>query len=495
MIVKPLPIARIGGRVRRCAALAALFLALSSAAGCGMTHKRHWSYVEYDWEASRARGLAQNYDVTLREKADTYERLFRDHLMTEQGLLVYKRPLADVRQPPDPSKPMLTPYLADQAFWSGCQLAAEAFRFEVTGDAQDKAVLHRVLRGVMMLHQITGKEGLITRCLMNNDLFAKAWMTNEKDREHYKPHEGQGEFKGLWWTDNTSRGEYSGMVFGIVNAIKALENEKDEDTVALVKEARRTLIAFGRHLRDHNMRVTDLDGETTRYGEFDAVRYWVIPIGLSALQALATLKAAAWAEGPGGDMERFYERLIDDGYLDVAKHTKFKAIGKTKHSNDNIAFMSFYVTLSLEQKPDYRARYQESMRLAWGADRDELNSLFNFVYAAMEGEERDADSYHKAIDDGVLTLKWFRKQKTDKEVLNLGREDIRVALFYDIDYLPQAAFALPIYERASNTYEWKANPYTLDDFAGSPGNVVFSGVDYCLAYWLGRRHGFVWPHE
>jgi len=38
-------------------------------------------------------------------------------------------------------------------------------------------------------------------------------------------------------------------------------------------------------------------------------------------------------------------------------------------------------------------------------------------------------------------------------------------------------------------FEWSSNPYRLDR-AGDP-RVALAGVDYLLAYWLGRRHGIL----
>ena len=66
--------------------------------------------------------------------------------------------------------------------------------------------------------------------------------------------------------------------------------------------------------------------------------------------------------------------------------------GRVNHSDDELAFLSYYPLLQYETDPELRKVYQESLERSWQIERPERNPLWNFIYAVgMRAKEFDQD--------------------------------------------------------------------------------------------------------
>ena len=103
----------------------------------------------------------------------------------------------------------------DSAIWTGHYLAAEAFRYRVTGSRQALANIRSAVAGLTLLVDVTGND-VLSRCAIPADSPYLAAITSEEQANGAYPATIDGR---RWvWIGNTSRDQYSGVFFGLVTA-------------------------------------------------------------------------------------------------------------------------------------------------------------------------------------------------------------------------------------------------------------------------------------
>src|SRR5262249_49200232 len=107
----------------------------------------------------------------------------------------------------------------DAAIWTGHYLAAEAFRYAVTHspDALDNA--RRAYSGIEFLVNVTGNN-VLARCVVpDSSPYAQGIQSEEANNGIYQT--GSGAF----WVGNTSRDQYSGVLFGLGVAYDLIDDQ------------------------------------------------------------------------------------------------------------------------------------------------------------------------------------------------------------------------------------------------------------------------------
>jgi hypothetical protein len=269
----------------------------------------------------------------------------------------------------------------------------------------------------------------------------------------------------------------SGVVCGLAMAWLLVD---DADVRAIA--ARRTA-AFARHLRQHGMVIHDVDGEPTTYGDLNA-RIWGVPIGLNAVIALASFKAAAVCANDDAFADA-YRDLLENDYADIAYWAKFQLFGKTNHNNDDMQFLATLPLLFLEGDAALRAKYVRGVERTWAYVSREGNAWFNYAAMLAFGYDRQAAA------DARLQLENFPIDKRSFEV-DL-REDPRFehAFFTTRKGELQSPYPLPVNYREQTVFAWRDDPYALRSGERARGDEIAAPVDYLLAYWLGRYVGFL----
>jgi len=100
----------------------------------------------------------------------------------------------------------------DSAIWTGHYLAAESFRYAVTGSADALANVQGALNGISNLRQVTGTD-VLARCLFPVDSPYAADLAAEN--AGLGIYQGQLQGQSYEWVGNTSRDQYSGVIFGL----------------------------------------------------------------------------------------------------------------------------------------------------------------------------------------------------------------------------------------------------------------------------------------
>src|ERR1051326_7783050 len=100
----------------------------------------------------------------------------------------------------------------DSALWTGHYLAAEAFRYKVTGSGEALSNASHALDGLTLLTDVTGTN-VLARCAVPVDSkYAPSIIDQEKANGIFI---GSASGQTWYWIGNTSRDEYIGVFFGL----------------------------------------------------------------------------------------------------------------------------------------------------------------------------------------------------------------------------------------------------------------------------------------
>src|SRR5262249_43598077 len=129
----------------------------------------------------------------------------------------------------------------DSAIWTGHYLAAESFRYRVTRSPDALANVVKAERGLRALVDITGPD-LLARCLVPVDSPWAPGITQEE--QHHGVYLGNLDRQGYFWIGDTSRDQYSGVMFGLGVAYDMVDDSLVRREVAALTTR---LVDFLRH--------------------------------------------------------------------------------------------------------------------------------------------------------------------------------------------------------------------------------------------------------
>jgi hypothetical protein len=374
---------------------------------------------------------------------------------------------SDLRVPGDLSTNQLVSTDND-GLWTAMYVAAECFRFKVTGQADARDNARRGMQAVLRLEAITGIPGFPARS------FIKVGVdTQPRDGEWHDAAE-----TGWRWKGDTSSDEIVGhyFVYPIYYDLVADESEKAQLRAALER--------ITNHILDHQYQLIDLDGQRTRWGWWGPDDIWTEPgeTGLRALHLLSHLRVAMHLAA-GTEAAHKYQTAYDDlinrhRYHLLTRNQKIAIPGHINHSDDELAFLSYYPLLQYETDPQLRAVYTQSLERSWQVERPERNPLWNVIYAAGA----KAKDFDRA--ESIRTLREIPMETISWTVHNSSRLDVPVDPLSDRFGHRQALVVLPYDEIPM--WKWNGNPYNLD--GGNGGRGEDDGAYFLLPYWMGRYH-------
>jgi hypothetical protein len=410
----------------------------------------------------------------LAEKARRYQDRLEAHHQTPEGVIRYRRGL---KGPPDPSYGNL----GDGCFHTGIYLASQALRYAATREPAAREQVLKSLGALELLMEVTGKRGLLARHITPAGTeYAKArWMPSLTHPQYA-------------WKPDVSKDQYAGFIHGLGVALALMDEPEIRTRVANL-----TAAAVD-HLIENHMRIIDADGQPTTYGDVSG-RFGFVPIGVNALISLAIAKVAAESTGMNR-YEEFYGRLVARGYASITYWTYFAPLGIGNRVNDNMGYLALYPLLLLERSPKVAEKLRQGARRSWRHMKEERNAFFAFVHAALvEGQasgETKRPSSLEAARAGKEALREFPEEKVEWPVdLTRPGFDYPRAFFNSRKCEPRTTRAVPLYLRPRGSSFWASDPYRLVGSLLRHGEVENAGMDYLLAYWMGRHHGFVAPEE
>jgi hypothetical protein len=330
--------------------------------------------------------------------------------------------------------------------------------------------------------EVTGKRGLLARHFTpaGTEPAHRRWLPSST-RPQYA------------WKPDVSKDQYAGFIHGLGVAFALMDEPEIRTRVAGLASA------AADHLIENHMRIIDADGRPTTYGDLSG-RFGFLPIGVNALISLAIAKVAAESTGRAR-YEEFYAALVARGYASITYWTYFAPFGIGNRVNDNMGYLALVPLLLLEESPKVSEKLRAGARRSWHHMQHERNTFFAFVHAALvEGQVREGEKRPplsgEAARAGKEALREFPEEKIERPVdLTRPGFDYPRAFFNSRKCEPRSTRAVPLYLRPRGSSLWASDPYRLVGNLHSHGEAENAGMDYLLAYWMGRYHGFITAEE
>jgi hypothetical protein len=359
----------------------------------------------------------------------------------------------------------------NDGLWTAMYVAAEVFRFRVTGEADARENARRGMQAIMRLEAITGRSGFPARSFIRTGVDVQPG-----DGEWHDTPDRQWRWKG-----DTSSDEIVGhyFVYPIYHDLVADAAEKPALQAAIAR--------ITHHILDNDYQLVDVDGRPTRWGWWGPGRIWADPdeTGLRALHILSHLRVAMSLCADPTDQARFraaYDHLITrEKYHWLTRNQKVMVAGAINHSDDQLAFLSYYPLFMYERDPALLEVYRQSLERSWQIERPERNPLWNFIYAVGSG----AREFDRA--DSLRTLREIPMDQVQWSVSNAHRLDVALDPMNDRFKRRQALVVLPYDELPMS--KWNGNPYALE--GGNQGRSEDDGAYFLLPYWMGRFHRLI----
>jgi len=403
--------------------------------------------------------------MTLEDKAGYFEdRVRRRHV--RHGLTADSRLL----EPGDLNSNRLMSTDND-GLWTAMYLAAECFRYRVTREPAAAKHAAQALKALMRLEQITGIPGFPARSIIQIGV-----DDQPTDGEWHATSDEKWRWKG-----DTSSDEIVGHYYGYAIYHDLVANEEQKAQIAAIVDR------ITNHILDNGYHLVDVDGKPTRWGWWAPEEIWKDPdeTGLRALHLLSHLKVAIHITQSQENREKFeasYTDLINNHRYDrLTLNQKINYPGHINHSDDELAFLSYYPLLLYETDSRLKQIYSTSLARSWSVEQPERSPLWNFIYAAGTGDEEFR------LDEAIVTLQQIPMDLVKWTVVNSHRLDVPVNPGSDRFRRLQSLVVLPYDELP--VMKWNGNPYRLD--GGNGGKSEDDGAFFLLPYWMGRFHGYI----
>lgn len=425
-------------------------------------------------------GRLRQVETTLEKKmaalqSELRRRHVREGLIGKIVLAQAGKPDAGHTQPSDDN----------DGLWTSLYVAAEAFRYGATRDPEAKRNAWESLQAMMFLEKVTGIPGFAARSFLPGSLPKPTdgeWHRSRDDR--------------LWWKGDTSSDEIVGHYFAyaVYYDVAATPEEKEQ--------IRPVIARITDHILDHGYYYIGPAGKPTTWGVWAPEKLnrdltWVGDRGLNSLELLSHLKVAEHIVGAPRYRAAARELIDRHGYALNTVWQKHIWPPFPNHSDDELAFLSYYPLLWYERDPELRKIYLLSLDIAWKIEQPEISPLFNYIQASGHQASQWTDPAKRPTSalvetksyDGQRCISWFRDVPADLITWTVKNSDRRDIVRAEPNRFRQASSkeVLPIAERP--LMRWNGDPYQLD--GGNGGATRDDGSFILLPYWMGRYHRFL----
>ena len=337
----------------------------------------------------------------------------------------------------------------DSAIWTGHYLAAESFRYKVTGNPAALANAKIALAGLQSLVDVTGTD-LLARCIVPMSSPYAAGITREESANGIHA-------SGLnYWIGNTSRDQYCGVFFGLSVAYDMLGQPDVQQQIQLL--ATRML----NFLLSKGWNVVMPDGSVS-------TTFVIRP------DQQLTLLQIGRQVNPGAFAAQYQSSAAQGSFLTVAPVALESQNDRDSYFKFNLDAINFFDLIRLETNSVFRSSYRSAYGFYRNATRTHLNAHFHMIDRAINGPDgaRDAETL-------IILNQWLQRPRRDVYV------DLR-GQFPSCGNPDQSCNPLPVAARVPTDFLWQRSPFQL--FGGGSGLIESAGIDYILPYWMARFYG------
>lgn len=361
--------------------------------------------------------------------------------------------------PADPGYSEIVAYgrAGDAAIWTGHYLAAEAFRWKVTGDAEALANAKGALAGIRGLVEVTGND-LLARFALPVTSPWVASVTAEEGAKHGR-HEGTIGGVPHYWFDNTSRDQYSGVFFGLGVAYDKI------DDAGVRAEIRDVVTRMLDYLLRNGWSVRRPDGTfSTTFLQRPDQQLSFLQVGRHVNPRRYGLLYLAHRAVLGASVRGPIETECKDTH---GSYFKF-----------NLDHINLYNLVRLESAASpYRILYLDAFATLRGAacTGTHPNAHFEAIERGLTG--------NAALDAGIAghLADWLERPRRDYFVDHRGNPD------YPPCGEDRSCIPIAVEEQVNTDFLWQRSPNLL--YGGGEGRVETAAIDYILPYWMARFHG------
>jgi len=431
----------------------------------------------------------------------------------------------------------------DSAIWTGAYLAAEAIRLKVTGAPDARANVRKLVEAVHLLFKVHGHAGYLAR-------FCAPYGKDKKLDAHYDPtnvDDHKVTYKGAswFWSGNTSRDQYQGVLLGYSLAYDVLTSASHkamirQDMVALAQammkehKAVKITVSFyalgkwqkltvpvklthvvmnptewqsggpfvqiGTKAKPTAYEETQMRGFREFFPDFSYLVKQIPIIGLlvpklpragSAIMlanimriGMQTTKGVTSHAAQHAAFKAYYNKNIN-AWLTVMKgYFSSSSLQCWKgYFGHNIDHMPLYNLIRLETDPKLRASLAKDVLEAkfWPVVKNHKNVFFSYIYTSMGPKSSNMTA---PIAAATTQLKQFPAPPKAEITRDLTKKYPA-----STKCKGQSSVAVDVKDRLVEDFIWQREPFKLKITAD--GKLVFPGSDYLLTYWMARWYGYL----
>ncbi len=361
-------------------------------------------------------------------------------------------------------------------------MAAEAFRYAVTGSEEARALAKKSHEALLDLTRLSGYPGCPARAIINRgeevdgfDPTETVRIPEEDDLIWYESPTHPGVIcKGDCSSDELD-GHY--LAWYLYHELVADEAEK--------AQLRQVVAAVTDNLLQHDYTLVGHTGRKTRWGVFGPQflnddPFWNEERGLNSTELLCYLKVASHIV-PSAKYQVAYDELIREHHylLNSLTYRRQYPWYGINHSDDELAYCVYFPLLSLEEDPIRRSVLLATLQQTWQGIRPERSPFYNFFYGALSGAPCD-------VEESVQTLEEWPWELVQWDMRNSHRDDVE---FRTAPGTPRRQLTRVLAMNERRVWRWNGNPWMPD--GGDGGRSEEDAAAWLLPYWMGRYYGYI----
>jgi len=341
----------------------------------------------------------------------------------------------------------------DSAIWTGHYLAAEAFRYKVTGAADALTNINNAISAINNLINVTGGNVLARCALPANSPYAASISSQESANGIYNG----SIFGAPWiWVGNTSRDQYVGVFFGLTVTYDMVTDQTVRNWCSYL------VTRLLQNLLDNAWTIVLPNGSIT-------TTFLIRPD-----QQLSLLLIGKQVNG--GAFEGKYSSESNAISPTVAVPVGVDCTSQTSsYFKFNLDYVTFYTLKRMGSGYSsfwYALAYDE-LRATTSSHQ---NAHFNMIDRAISGANASRDTQTQS-----LLAQWLLRPRIDVYRDFTGQVSSCST--------GEACQPLPVVDRVTTDFLWQRDPFQLS--GGGDGNIETAGIDYLLPYWMARYYGVI----